>query len=103
MNIDSIIQSKQTKTIINIASIVGAILVIVGVHTFYINNIWKPKIKVLEVNYGRPYAKVQINGSKIIELWGNDIVAIRAGWGVKVGSENEKIEIVRNGQVIEYI
>lgn len=103
MNIDGFIQSKQTKTILNIASVVGAILVIVGVHTFYMNNIWKPKVKVLEVDYGRPYAKVQINDKKILELWGNDVVSIRAGWGVKVGSENAKIEIVKNGQVVEYI
>ena len=103
MNIDGIIQSKQTKRIINIASVVGAILVIFGVHTFYINNIWKPKVKVLEVDYGRPYAKVQVNGDKVLELWGNDIVAIRAGWGIKVGLENDKIELVKNGQVVDYI
>lgn len=103
MNINGVIHSKQTETIIKTASIIGAILVLVGAYTFYINNVWKPKLEVLEVDYGRPYAKVKINGDKIIELWGNDVVSIRAGWGIKVGSENDKLELVKNGQVVDYI
>ena len=102
MNLSKVVYSKQTDTIIKIASAIAALIVIYGVFEKYKQNIWKPDVKVLEADYDKSFARVQ-SGNKIYELFGDDVVAIKYGWGVKVGHDNNRIELVKNGQVVDYL
>jgi hypothetical protein len=85
--------TKGTKTLVRVAAFVGAITVIAGGYTFYLNNIWKPDVKVLLVDFTKGYAEILFEGKKLI-LEGDAIVLLDGDWGIKFGTvleENESI------------
>jgi len=99
--------SKTTNHIIQVAAIVGAITVIFGAYSFYINNIWKPKVEVLSVDFIKGVAQVKI-GSHIIDIFGDATFQLSNGgdWGIKFGSTNGKydsLELTKKGLVVEYL
>ena len=101
--------SKTTNVLLQIAAVVGAITVLAGGYTFYLNYIWKPKVQVLEVNFNEATAKLKF-GRKTLELEGDALFLLGGDWGVKFGSTTkagstmyDRIELIRKGMVYEYL
>ena len=57
--------SKTTNNIIKVAAVVGAITVIAGGWAFYLNNLWKPKVEVLSVDFTNGVAVMKYDGKEI--------------------------------------
>jgi hypothetical protein len=101
--------SKTTNLLIQIAAVVGAITVLAGGYTFYLNYVWKPKVEVLEVDFNEATAKLKF-GRKTLELEGDALFLLGGDWGVKFGSTSkagstiyDRIELIRKGMVYEYL
>jgi len=101
--------SKTTNALIQIAAVVGAITVLAGGYTFYLNYIWKPKVEVLEVDFNEATAKLKF-GRKTLELEGDALFLLGGDWGIQFGSTNksgstiyDRIELIRKGMVYEYL
>ena len=60
--------SKTTNVLLQIAAVVGAITILAGGYTFYLNYVWKPKIEVLEVDFNEATAKLKF-GKKTLEFY----------------------------------
>ena len=101
--------SKTTNVLLQIAAVVGAITILAGGYTFYLNYVWKPKIEVIEVDFNEATAKLKF-GKKTLELEGDALFLLGGDWGIKFGSTNklgstvyDRIELVRKGMVYEYL
>lgn len=101
--------SKTTNVLLQIAAVVGAITVLAGGYTFYLNYVWKPKVEILEVDFGQATAKLKF-GKKTLELEGDALFLLGGDWGIKFGSTNksgttvyDRIELIRKGMVYEYL
>jgi hypothetical protein len=101
--------SKANERILKIAAIVGAITVIAGGYTFYLNNVWKPKIEIISVDFNAGVAKIKYKG-KEITLEGDAIYWLNGDWGIKFGNIHksdgnfyDRIELVKKGMVVEYL
>lgn len=102
---------KQGENILlKTASIGVAILGIVSVYTFYKNNIWTPKVEVIDVDFDKQFANLKIN-DKPYTLVGDSPYLISNDWGVKFGFTfkptgqrvSDRIEIIKKGLVWKYI
>jgi hypothetical protein len=101
--------SKGTNIVIKAAAIIGSATIILGGYAFYMNNIWVPKVEVLEVNFAKGKAIIAV-GNKVIEVYGDAIFSISklGDWGVKFGSSKhtesyDRLELVKRGMVVEYL
>jgi len=101
--------SKTTNVLLQIAAVVGAVTVLAGGYTFYLNYVWKPKIEITEVDFKNSTAKLKF-GKKNLELEGDALFLLGGDWGIKFGSTNkagttiyDRIELVRKGMVYEYL
>jgi len=102
--------SKATDTIIKLAAVVGAITVIAGGYTFYLNNLWRPVVKVLEVDFTKGTAKVQLENGTVIDIYGDALFMIGGDWGIKFGGKivdgkfgYDRLELTKKGMVVEYL
>jgi hypothetical protein len=101
--------SKTNERILRIAAIVGAITVIAGGYTFYLNNVWRPKVEILSVDFNTGIAKIKYKG-KEIDLEGDAVYWLNGDWGIKFGNIHksngdfyDRIELVKKGMVVEYL
>jgi hypothetical protein len=101
--------SKTTNVLLSIAGVVGAVTIIAGGYTWYLNTIWKPTVKVIEVDFENGKAKLEFRG-KTIDLEGDAVYWLRADWGIKFGnivssgkSKYDRLELLKNKMVVEYI
>jgi len=101
--------SKASDTLIKVASIVGAIVVIAGAYSFYINNFYVPKVEVLDADLEKGTANIKYRNT-IIPLEGDSTFLVTAGWGVRLNTINldgsshyNKIELLKNGMVYTYL
>jgi hypothetical protein len=101
--------SKTTNVLLQIAAVVGAITILAGGYTFYLNYVWKPKVEITEVDFNNATAKLKF-GKKNLELEGDALFLLGGDWGIKFGSTKrgdslvyDRIELVRKGMVYEYL
>jgi hypothetical protein len=101
--------SKTTKVLLSVAGIVGAITIIAGGYTWYMNNIFKPTIEVISVDFSNGTAKLKYR-NKEIQLDGDATYWLNADWGVRFGTIRKssqisynRIELVNKGMVFEYL
>lgn len=76
--------SQGEEILIKAASIGAAILGLVAVYSFYKNNLWKPDIKVVSVDYPNSVAELEIDGKPFI-LRGDSSYLISYDWGIRFG------------------
>lgn len=84
----------------------AALLGLVSVYTFYINNVWHPKVEVKSVDYKKGVAELLVNG-KPLTLKGDSSYLIAQDWGIKFGytfkgdgkREYDRIEVLKKGMV----
>jgi hypothetical protein len=97
---------KTSQVLLKVAALSTATLAVIGVYTFYRNNIWHPKVDVLDVDFKNGIARLNVNG-KPFTLKGDSQYLVAANYGVKFGYtylENgkrvyDRIEILKNGLV----
>ena len=102
--------SNTTNNIVRVAAIVGAITVIAGGYSFYLNNLWKPKIEVMSVDFANGIAQVKYRG-ELIDISGDAIYWLNADWGVRLGNTRkanqqtfyDRVELIKKGMVVEYL
>lgn len=98
--------SKANSIFLKIAAISTGIVAVVGLYSFYRNNIWSPEIKVDSVDYEKGIARLTINGKPFV-LRGDSSYLIEYDWGIKFGTSYEpngkrffdRIEILKRGLV----
>lgn len=102
--------SKTTNNIVRVAAFVGAITIIAGGYTWYLNNVWKPHIEVISVDFENGKAQLK-HRSKLIELEGDAVYWINADWGLRLGvliNDNgtpsyDRVDLLKKGMVVEYL
>ena len=99
--------SKTNEVIIKIAAAIGAVTVILGGYSFYINNFWTPKVEIISVDFKSGIAQVK-HRKKVIDIYGDATFQIsKSGdWGIKFGSNKgnyESLQLVKKGMVVEYL
>ena len=101
--------SKANDNIIKAAGIIAALTIIAGGYTFILNNIWKPKIKITQVDFGQGLLQFTFNG-KTVEIFGDTNYYLGGDWSVKLGSVSldsgskyDTIQLLKRGAVVEYL
>jgi hypothetical protein len=102
--------NSTSDKIIKVAAIVGAITIIAGGYTWYLNTIWKPNVQVTQVDFKNGIALIKY-GSKIIDLEGDATYWLNADWGIRFGSIRrsdgsivyDRLELLKKGMVVEYL
>lgn len=101
--------SKTSDVIIKIAAIVGAATVIAGAYTYYLNNIWKPTVEIVSVDFEKGIAVVKV-GEKEVFVYGDATFLINTfgDWGIRFGSSRgnnyyDRLELTKRGMVVEYL
>jgi Zn finger protein HypA/HybF involved in hydrogenase expression len=98
--------SKGEEILLKAAAISAAVLGIVNVYNFYINNIWHPKVEVKNVDFQKGIANLLING-KPRTIKGDSSYLINNDWSIQFGStfqtnnvkKYDRIEILKKGSV----
>jgi hypothetical protein len=98
--------SKGEEILLKIAAISAAVLGIVNVYNFYVNNIWHPKVEVKDVDFNKGIAHLIING-KQRTIKGDSSYLINNDWSIQFGStfqsnnikKYDRIEILKKGSV----
>jgi hypothetical protein len=106
----STIFQKQSKIVLKIVAIATVVTALGGAYFFFINNIWKPKVKVLSVDFTNGFATVETNFGKKINIYGDSQYLITGEWGIKFGTVNkggklsyENLQLLKHGLVDEYL
>jgi len=102
--------SNTTQNVIKVAAVIGAITIIAGGYTWYLNNIWKPKVKVVSVDLNNGIAVLDYYG-KEITIKGDAVYWLNADWGVRFGNirtdsqqfKYDRLELLKKGMVVEYL
>lgn len=94
--------NKTWKKLGRIAAVVGTLMVIAGGVVFVRNNIWKPKVKIIDVDFDKGEAMIQI-GRTNRKIYTGSITNVGAGWGVRFSQDNSKLELVKNNLVFNII
>lgn len=98
--------SRGEEVLLKVAAISTALLGLVGIYTFYKNNIWEPNVKLLQVDYANGIAKLDVNGKDFL-LKGDSTYLISVEWGIKFGFTftkdgkriYDRIELLKRGMV----
>lgn len=101
--------SKTSDVIIKIAAFVGAITIIGGAYSYYLNNIWRPDVEIQTIDFQRGVAVVRV-GNQVIDVFGDSTFLIKSAgnWGIRFGTSKfnndyDRLELVKNGMVVEYL
>jgi hypothetical protein len=98
--------SKTAEVLLKVAAISTAVLALFNVYSFYRNELWKPDIKVQDVDYNNGIAHLLIDGREFV-LRGDSVYHISYEWGIKFGYTPlgngkriaDRIEITKRGMV----
>lgn len=102
--------SKTSSVFVKVAGTATAVLAMVTIYTFYRNNLWKPSVKVLKVDYNNGEADLLVNDRKFY-LRGDSAYLIGFDWGIKFGytvksdgkRAYDRIELLKKGLVARVI
>jgi len=102
--------SATSSVLLRIAALSTATFAIIGVYTFYRNNLWHPKVVINSVDYANGVANLTINGKETI-LRGDSTFLIDYDWGIKFGYTflpdgkriYDRIEVTKRGMVHEVL
>lgn len=102
--------NRYESIFLKLAGISTAALGLFAAYGFYKNNLWSPKIEVLDVNYADGRAKLIINDKPFI-LSGDSSYLIGFDWGIRFGTSftgsgkryYDRIEILKRNMVHKVI
>ena len=104
--------SRGTDVLLKGAAIAAAVVSLGAAYTFFMSYIYKPKLEVIEVDFGLGTARIKILGifPQIIAIDGDTTYQIVGDWGVRLAStviggqsKYNRIELVRKNMVVEYL
>ena len=97
---------KYIKTGLGIVSIAVAVTAIVNAWDIYKHYVFKPKVKIIEVDYKNGRAIIEVNGKRHKLLYGSPFY-VGDYWSVQMKTqENDKInriELLKQGNVKQYL
>jgi hypothetical protein len=101
---------KQSKVVLKVVAVATVITALGGAYYFFINNVWKPKVKVLSVDFNNGFATVELPFGRKVNIYGDSAFLINGEWGVKFGTINrggkvsyENLQLQKNGLVEKYL
>lgn len=101
---------KESKIILKVVAVASVITALAGAYYFFVNNVWKPKIKVLSVDFTNGFATVEMPFGRKVDIYGDSQFLIGGDWGVKFGTVNkggktsyENLQLLKKGLVEEYL
>ena len=101
---------KEKELILKIVTVATVITAIGGAYYLIVNNVWKPKLKVVSVDFENGFATIQMPFNKTVYIYGDSQFLIGGSYGVKFGTINkegkvsyENIQLLKNGLVVEYL
>ena len=111
MSINSSISfQKQSEIVLKVVAVATVITAIGGAYYFFVNNVWKPKVTVLSVDFDNGFATVQLPFGRKIDIYGNSEFLVSGEWGIKFGTVNkdgkvsyENLQLLKHGLVDEYL
>jgi hypothetical protein len=75
-----------------------------------VNNVWKPKVIVLDADLENGFATLELPFGNIVEINGTSEFLVIGDWGVKFGTivrngkqSYENIQLLRKGLIVEYL
>lgn len=101
--------TKTNQIIIKVAAIIGAITVIAGGYTFYLNYLWKPKVEVVSVDFNQGILEFKFQG-KTVQVFGDSNYYLAGDWSIQLGSTKlnsgskyDRIQLLKKNMVVEYL
>jgi hypothetical protein len=101
---------KESKLVLKVVAVATVITALAGAYYFFVNNVWKPKVKVLSVDFKNGFATVEMPFGRKVDIYGDAQFLISGAWGVKFGTINkggkvsyENLQLLKNGLVDEYL
>lgn len=102
--------NKAKNVLLKTATISVAAIAVFNLYVFYRNNVWKPEIKVVDVDFEKGVANLLIDGKKFV-LRGDSPYLISFDWSIKFGtiytsekrSGYDRIELLKRGSVKQII
>lgn len=97
---------KQVPYLNVIVSVASGLFVMGSLFSFYMNNIWHPKVAIKSVDWNSGNALITVQGSDKT-LFGDAVMAGGWGWGIRFAKAPDssgqpgydRIELVRGDQV----
>jgi hypothetical protein len=110
MIIDPKAFEKEREIVLKVVAIATVITALAGAYYFFVNNVWKPKVKVLSVDFDNGFATIEMPFGKKVDIYGDSQFLIGGDWGVKFGTVNkggkvsyENIQLLKRNLVEEYL
>ena len=106
------VKIKLTKTndiLIKVAATIVAITAIANGYQFYINQLWKPKVEILSIDFNQGVLQFKFQG-KTYQVYGDSNYFLAGDWSIQLGSTKladgakyDRIQLLKKGMVVEYI
>jgi hypothetical protein len=101
---------KEKEIVLKVVAVATVITALAGAYYFFVNNVWKPKVKVLSVDFDNGFATIEMPFGKKVDIYGDSQFLIGGDWGVKFGTVNkggkvsyENIQLLKRNLVEEYL
>lgn len=96
--------SRRTSLLNKVVAVFGPIAIAIGGVLWYFNNVWRPKVNLVTVDYEKQTATLNINGKDRV-LYAGSTISAGFGWGVRFGNSSymndnyDRVELVKNDLV----
>lgn len=101
---------KENTLVLKVVAVATVLTALAGGFYFFVNNVWKPKIEVTNVDFENGFANLKLPFGKIIVIYGDSPYLIGGDWSVKFGTitkygktSYENIQLLKRGLVEEYL
>jgi len=101
---------NESKFVLKVVAVATVITALAGAYYFFLNNVWKPKVKVLSVDFANGFATLELPFGRKVDIYGDSQFLISGDWGVRFGTINksgkvsyENIQLLKHGLVDEYL
>lgn len=101
---------RESKLVLKVVAVATIITALAGAYYFFVNNVWKPKLKVLSVDFTNGFATIEMPFGKKVDIYGDAQFLVGGDWGVKFGTINkggkvsyENLQLLKRNLVEEYL
>jgi hypothetical protein len=101
---------KESELVLKVVAVATVITALAGAYYFFVNNVWKPRVKVLSVDFLNGFATVEMPFGRKVDIYGDSQFIIGGDWGVKFGTVNksgktsyENLQLLKRNMVEEYL
>jgi peroxiredoxin len=101
---------NESKLVLKIVAVATVITALAGAYYFFVNNVWKPNVKVLSVDFANGFATLELPFGRKVDIYGDSQFLIGGDWGVRFGTviksgkvSYENLQLLKHGLVDEYL